>query len=169
MDNNKLIFGGVIVLAAILSIGMVMGVSDSKKIDTKIKIKTKSPIHEGDKVKIKLTDDKNNPISNQTVKVTVKDEDDNSYKYSVVTNKNGVGKLKLDKGAGEYKVKCKFKGNDQYNATSKSKTITIEDESEDSGSFYSGQAEREIYTGEIHEGPDGNFYQHVGDNEWVQI
>ena len=39
----------------------------------------------------------------------------------------------------------------------------------DAGAFYSKQEGRIIRTGEIHEGPDGNKYEHLGNNEWKQI
>ena len=171
MNRNRLVFAGLLILIAVLSVGMVMAVSDTNKTATKLTIKAKSPIHEGDKIKIKLTDVNNTPISNQTVKVTITDKEKNSYKYSVVTNKKGVAKLKLDKGEGKYKIKCKFRGNDKYNATQKTKKITVEEEEsdDDPGAFYSEQAGRVIYTGEVQEGPDGNWYQHVGYNEWVQV
>ena len=182
MKRSKLIFAGLILIVAILSVGMVMGVSDSNKTDTKLKIKVKSPVYEGkikvkspvyegDKVKITLIDVNNTTIANKTIKITLKDEDNEKYTYSIVTNKKGVAKLKLDKGPGEYKIKCKFKGDDKYNPCNKTKKITIEEEESDydEGAFYSGQAGRTIYTGEVQEGPDGNWYQHVGYNEWVRI
>ena len=56
MKRSKLILAGLILIVAILSVGMVMGVSDSNKTDTKLKIKVKSPVYEGDKVKITLID-----------------------------------------------------------------------------------------------------------------
>ena len=129
MKRSKLILAGLILIVAILSVGMVMGVSDSNKTDTKLKIKVKSPVYEGDKVKITLIDVNNTTIANKTIKITLKDEDNEKYTYSIVTNKKGVAKL----------------------------------------AFYSGQAGRTIYTGEVQEGPDGNWYQHVGYNEWVRI
>ena len=171
MNRSKLIFAGLILIVSILSVGMVMGVSDSNKTDTKLKIKVKSPVHEGDKVKITLTDLNNTTIANKTIKITLKDEDNEKYTYSIVTNKKGVAKLELDRGAGEYKIKCKFKGDDKYNSCNKTRKITIEAEESDydEGAFYSEQAGRTIYYGEIQEGPDGNWYQHVGDNEWVRV
>lgn len=168
MNRKRLIIVGLIVLVAILSVGMAMGVSDSKKAATKLKIKAKSPLHEGDKIKIVLKDANKTPIAKQKVKVTITDKYKNTYKYTVTTNKKGVAKLKINLGEGKYKVKCKYKGNAKYNATKKTKKITVE-EDYDSGAFYSEQAGREIYTGEIQEGPDGNWYQHVGGNEWVRI
>lgn len=176
MDKSRLVFGGLIVVIAIISVGMVMGVSDTSKTDTKLKIKASSPIHEGDKIKIKLMDANNTTISNKTVNVTLKDENNESYNYSVTTNDKGVAKLKLDKGAGEYEVICNFTGDDKYNPCNKTIKITIEEEVveeeesyEDSGAFYSAQEGRVIYTGEIHDAPDGNRYEHLGNNEWVMV
>ena len=94
MKRSKLILAGLILIVAILSVGMVMGVSDSNKTDTKLKIKVKSPVYEGDKVKITLIDVNNTTIANKTIKITLKDEDNEKYTYSIVTNKKGVAKLR---------------------------------------------------------------------------
>lgn len=171
MTRNRLIIGGLVVLVLILTVGMVAGLSDSAKTDTKLKVKAVSPIHEGDKIKIKLTDSNNTPISNKTVKVTITDKNTKkSFNYSVVTNGKGVGKLKIDKGEGKYVIKCKFEGDDMYNGNKTSKKITVEEEEvSDPGAFYSEQEGRVIYTGEIHDAPDGNRYEHVGNNEWVMV
>lgn len=176
MDKNKLVFGGLVAIIAIISVGMVMGVSDTNKTETKLKVKASSPFHEGDSIKIKLMDANNTPISNKTVNVTVTDNNNDSSNFSVMTNDKGVGKLKLDKDAGEYEVKCNFTGDDKYNPCNKTINLTIEEEevveeesSEDSGAFYSAQEGRVIYTGEIHDAPDGNRYEHVGNNEWVMV
>lgn len=173
MNRRKLVFVGLLFLIAILSVGMVMGVSDSKKTATKLKIKVSSPVHDGDKIKIKLVDSKNKPIANKKVKVSVRDEDNNVNYYTVKTTSYGNAKLKLDKGEGVYKIKCKFVGDDKYKPAKKTKKVTVEAEEEeydyDEGAFYSQQAGRTIYTGEVQEGPDGNWYQHVGYNEWVRI
>lgn len=172
MNRNKLMVCGLIAVIAILSVGMVMGAPDSKKVDTKLKIKFDSPLHEGDIIKFKLTDAKKAPISNKTLNVRITDENGKSDYYSVVTSQYGNGKLKLDKGAGEYVVKCRFAGDKNYTLSKKIQKITVEEEEEDyydSGAFYSEQAGRTIYTGEVQEGPDGCWYEHVGNNEWVRV
>ncbi|WP_462315342.1 hypothetical protein [Methanobrevibacter sp.] len=175
MNKKRIIFGGAIAIIAILSVGMVMAVSDTNKTATKISINAKSPVHEGDKIKIKLTDVNNTPIPKQTVHVRITDEDNTAYWSSVKTSKKGVAYLDLDKVPGEYNVKCKFKGNDKYNSSFKIEKITVEgyeeeiEDNDDSGAYYSEQAGDVIYTGEVHEGPDGNWYMHVGDNEWIRI
>lgn len=40
---------------------------------------------------------------------------------------------------------------------------------EDAGAFYSEQEGRIIRTGEIHEGPDGKKYEHLGNNQWAEV
>ncbi|MBE6502452.1 MAG: hypothetical protein E7Z79_08445 [Methanobrevibacter thaueri] len=172
MNRSKLFFAGLLLMIAILSVGMVMGVSDSKKADTKLKIKVSSPVHDGDKIKIKLVDSKNKPISKKKVKVSVKDEYGNADYYTLTTNSYGNAKLKLDNGEGAFKVKCKFTGDAKYKPAKKTKWVTVEAEEGsdyDEGAYYSQQAGRTIYSGEVQEGPDGNWYMHVGDNEWVRI
>ena len=39
----------------------------------------------------------------------------------------------------------------------------------DSGAFYSEQAGRTIYTGEVQLAPDDHHWKHLGNNEWVRI
>ena len=39
----------------------------------------------------------------------------------------------------------------------------------DDGAFYSEQAGRTIYTGEVQLGPDDHYWKHLGNNEWVMI
>lgn len=172
--RKRLIVIALIVMISILTVGAVVGLSDSDKTDTKLKIKAKSPLHEGDSIKIKLSDVNNTPLANQTINVTITDEDNESDNSSLVTNDRGVCKLKIDKDEGKYSVRCVFAGNGTYNATEKTKKITVEEVEEDTsdydpGAFYSEQAGRVIYTGEVQEGPDGCWYEHQGYNEWVRV
>lgn len=59
------------------------------------------------------------------------------------------------------------------NGTVTAESITIAQHSAnsnyDSGAFYSAQSGRTIYTGEIHDGPDGHKWKHLGNNKWVKI
>lgn len=174
MNRNKLIIAAVLILIAILTVGMVAGFSDSKKTDTKLKIKVKSPIHEGDKVKIMLTDINGTPLANKTVNVTITDSDNDTSNRSLATNAKGIAKLKVNKDEGEYVIKCSFGGDDMYNGNETKKKINVEEEVveeevSDPGAFYSEQEGRVIYTGEVHDAPDGNRYEHLGNNEWVRV
>ena len=38
----------------------------------------------------------------------------------------------------------------------------------DKGAFYSQQAGKTIYTGEVQLAPDGHYWKHMGNNEWVK-
>ena len=96
MEKNKLMIVGLIIVIAILAIGIFMALSNHEKMDTKLTIKVDSPVHEGDYIKVKLTDLNKTPIANQTVNITITDKDNASTYYSVVTNAKGVGKLKLE-------------------------------------------------------------------------
>lgn len=128
MDKNKIVIIGVIVVIVILTIGILMAFSNNEKMDTKLKIKVEKPVHEGDSIKVKLTDLNNTPIANQTVNITITDKDNTSSYYSVVTNSKGVGKLKLEKGVGKYKINCTYGGNENYTGNSTAKKIKIEKE-----------------------------------------
>ena len=128
MDRNYLIIIGLIAVIVILVIGLFMVMPGVSKENTQLTVSAESPVHEGDAMKIKLTDGNNTPIANQTVKVTMTDKDNASSEYSVVTNEKGVGKLKIDKIEGEYSVHCVYAGNDKYNGNDTSEKITVEKE-----------------------------------------
>ena len=167
----------VIIIALLVASASAMPFFLNKQ-DTNLTFKSKSTFTEGDSFKIKLTDDNGTALANQTINVTITDKDNNSDNHSVVTNSKGVAKLKLDKNPGKYVIKCNYSGNDSYNACNASKKIKIKEEvveaepvsySGDPGAFYSQQAMRTIYTGEVEVGPDGHTWKHLGYNEWVKI
>lgn len=181
MKNIKRIMAiAFIVIAVSLLLTAVAAWPDFGKKDTKLKFKTESPITQGDAIKIKLKDVDGNPLANKTVNITVKCSHGFEKNYSVITNKNGNAKLKLKIEPDEYQVCCTFEGDDGLNASSANRTFTIEEDSSDvqtesttsdydPGAFYSAQAGRTIYTGEVQEGPDGHTWKHLGYNEWVKI
>ena len=128
-----------------------------------------------------MTDANGTAIANQTVNITITDNDKSNSYYSVITNEKGIGKLKLDKDAGKYNVTISYGGNDNYNRCNATKKIAIEEKvveaqttsssssdsssSYDSGAFYSPQAGRVIETGEIQEDPGGTKMRHLGNIE----
>ena len=191
MEKNKLLIIGLIVVIAILAVGIFMAFSDNAKMDTKLKIKAETPIHEGDTIKVKLTDLNNTPIANQTVNITITDKDNTSSYYSVVTNAKGVGKLKLEKGVGKYKINCTYGGNENYTGNTIIKKIKIEEEvveeaqsssyssSDDyvyspqhgryvksSGEWRSDQSGNDVYT---YQGDDGVLYERYYDSNGREI
>lgn len=146
----------------------------------KLNITSNETLGEGDEVVINLSDNKGKPIANETINVTITDEDGETDNKSVSTDENGTAKLKLDKDAGKYTLNCSFAGNDNFEAAYVMQNLTVEDNSyddysddsdsfEDPGAFYSAQEGRIIYTGEVHDGPDGNRYRHLGYNEWEMV
>lgn len=129
MEKNKIIILALIVVIAALLVAMAaMMMPNFGKQDTELKFKSNSTLTEGDSLKIKLTDSNGTAIANQTVKVTITDNDKSRDHHSVVTNEKGVGTLKLDKDEGKYTVTIKYAGNDKYNSCNSTKKITIEQE-----------------------------------------
>ena len=128
MENrNIIIILLIIVVILAVAVGVMFLSSSVAKQDAKIAIKCNDTLHEGDKIKVKLTDINGTGISNQTVNVTITDSVGVSSHFSVVTNSKGVGTLKLDKNTGNYTVNCTYNGNEKYKANTTSKKITIEE------------------------------------------
>ena len=128
MENKNIIIILLIVIVVLAAaVGVMFLLSSHAKQDTKIAIKSNDTLHEGDKLKVKLTDVNGTGIANQTVNVTITDSDGASSHFSVVTNSKGVGTLKLDKSAGNYTVNCTYSGNENYTGNSTSKKLTIEE------------------------------------------
>lgn len=139
MDKNKLIITALVIIILILAAALFATNYHAKE-DVKLKITSNSTLHEGDSIIIKLADLNNTPISNQTVNVTITDDNNTNYYYSVVTNGKGIGKLKLDKSAGNYTVNCTYFGNDDYNGNSDAMKIIIEEVVEEQSSSSSSSS-----------------------------
>ena len=132
MENkNLIIILLVIIVILIAAIGIMFFNSAVAKEPTKIKITSNSTITEGESLKIKLTDANGTAIANQTVNVTITDNDKSSDYHSVVTNEKGVGKLKMDKDAGKYKITVTYDGDDKYTGCNATKKITVAEEAAD--------------------------------------
>lgn len=193
MDKNKMIIIALIIVIIALLVGMFTIMPHINKKDTNLTFISNSTLNEGDSIEIKLTDSDGNLLVNQTVNVTITDNNKTSIYYSVVTNGSGLGVLKLDKIAGEYNVTISYGGNDKYNGCSATQKITIKDEVKqtvsesstssssssnsgssssssnvDSGAFYSAQAEKVIHTGDVYETPGGKM-RHLGNDEWEPV
>lgn len=144
---------------------------------TQLNITNDDTIHPGDKITIKLTKDDGKAIANATVNITITNDDGLNETKKATTNKNGMIGFKFNKDVGSYIINCTYAGDDDNEASNATKKVTVEneetyDDSDDSdsyydyGAFYSDQYGGMVYTGEIHEGPDGNLYRHLGYNEW---
>ncbi|MBE6508098.1 MAG: hypothetical protein E7Z77_01660 [Methanobrevibacter sp.] len=182
MDRNMIMIVALIAVIAALLVGIFAMMPNMTKQDTKLTFESNATLTEGDSIKIKLTDANGTAIANQTVNVTVTDKNNTCDYHSVVTDGDGVGKLKLDKDSGEYAVTISYGGNDKYNGCNASEKITVKEEvveaqpaststtssSYDSGAFYSPQAGRVIYTGEVLDSP-GGLHRHLGNNVWEPV
>jgi len=109
-------------------VGVVAMMPNTKKQDTKLTFESNATLTEGNSLKIKLTDVNGTAIANQTVNVTVTDENSTSGYYSVVTDGNGTGKLKLDNDPGKYNITISYGGNDNYTGCNVTQKITIKEE-----------------------------------------
>ncbi len=180
--DRKIIIVALIIIIAALIVGMVAIMPNFGKENTNITIKSNDTITQGESVKIELTDVNGTPMDNETVNVTIKDEKGDVDYKSAVTNDKGVAKVKIEE-PGNYTVNCTFEGNDNFTENTTTQEVevvedvqesddTISDDSDsndDPGAFYSAQEGRVIYTGEVHDAPDGHRYKHLGYNEWEKI
>lgn len=181
MDNNKIIIVALIAVIVILIIGLTVAIPNFGKGKTNITIKSNDTISQGDSIKVKLTDVNGTPIDNGTVNVTIKNEKTTVVKKAVLTDKDGTAKIKMDADPGNYTVNCTFNGDDNFTQNTTTKHVEVKepddvevdtgssDDTDDPGAFYSEQEGRVIYTGEIHDAPDGHRYMHLGYNEWEMV
>ena len=181
MDNNKIIIIALIVIIAVLIVGLAAIMPGYGKEKSNLTIKSNDTISQGESIEIELTDVNGTPIENETVNVTISDENGTEENEVAVTDEEGIVEVTVDvEDAGNYTVECTFEGNENFTANTTVQEIeVVEDEipeetstvSEDvdTGAFYSAQAGRIIYTGEIHDAPDGHKYKHLGNNEWEKV
>lgn len=179
VSKNKIIFAILIAVIAILMVGAASAFSLFGKTQTKLNITGEDTLYPGDNLTINLTNDKGEAIENATVNITVTGDNGFNKTANVTTNKSGIAVLEIDYEAGTYAVNCSYAGDDDFEASDISKNITVKanevatsddsSSSGDPGAFYSAQEGRIIYTGEVHDAPDGHKYKHLGNNEWQKI
>ena len=73
----------------------------------------------------KLTDSKNNNITNEPIDITI-----NGITYSRKTNNNGEINLPIRLSTGEYKINTNYQGNKIFNASHTSNTVKVVDDPE---------------------------------------
>ncbi|WP_298525321.1 hypothetical protein [uncultured Methanobrevibacter sp.] len=183
MDKNKILIIALIAVIAVLILGLAIAMPNFGKEKVNVTVKSNDTISQGESIEIELTDVNGTPIENETVNVTLKDENGTEdVKVAVITDDEGIAEVEVDEDqeVGNYTVECTFEGNDNFTENTTTQEIeiveevveeTVDDTSEDIdyGAFYSEQAGRVIYTGEVHEGPDGHRYRHLGYNEWELV
>ena len=180
MDRNKIIIVALIIIIVALIVGMVAIMPGFGKESANLTIKSNDTISQGESVKIELSDMNGTPIDNETVNVTIEDDNGDVEHKSAVTNDDGVAKVKIEE-PGNYTVNCTFEGNDNFTQNTTTQEVEVvedvvesedtdsDDSDSDPGAFYSAQEGRVIYTGEIHDAPDGHRYKHLGYNEWEKV
>ncbi len=180
MENkNIIIILLVIIIILIAAIGFTLLNPLNAKEPIKIRITSDKEQNEGGTLTIKLTDLNKTPISKEKVNITITNSKGKVVAKDVVkTNSKGKAKLDLDLKKGKYKVNATYGGNENYTGNSTTQKLTIKEEvvqaepaqNSDPGAFYSAQAGRVIYTGEIQpNAPDGHTWKHLGYNQWVKI
>lgn len=181
-NRNAIIIGAIIIVMAIAVSVMVMG-HDVQK-ETRVEIISGSALHEGDNVTVKLTDEDEKPVAGETVKITVANSNGWTKTMELKTDSNGTATFEItDTEPGNYTIECSYSGNDYYEGSNITMSVTIQENEvqtdskvqqttttkNDPGAFYSLQGDRVIYTGEVHDAPDGNRYVHKGNNEWELV
>lgn len=92
------------------------------KEDCNLEITSLDLLKDNKNLTVKLSDSKNNPISNKSIKISLKSEE-----YLVKTDSNGIAILSLSEdNVGTYNVTCTFEGDSKYKESITSKEITIE-------------------------------------------
>lgn len=123
MDNEKTIIVVLAVIIVILIVGIFMFSHLMAKEDSIISISDNN-LTVGDPLVVKLTDSKDNPISNEIIKIELINEDGKKIDMDITTNSKGKAQLKVDE-KGKYSVECKFDGNNYYASSSNALNITV--------------------------------------------
>ena len=178
MENkNIIIILLVIIVVLAAAIGFVLLNPINAKEPTRLIITSDDEQNEGGELSIKLTDLNKTPISKEIVNIKIEDSNGNVVVDDVVkTNSKGKASLDLDLDGGEYIVNVSYGGNDNFTASNATQKLTIKEEvvaehstiSNDPGAFYSAQAGRVIYTGEVLDSP-GGLHRHLGNNKWEPV
>lgn len=182
MDYNKTIILLVAIIAIILVVGAVFMMNPFKQ-ESKIDIVTNGTVHTNTTFLVKSTASNNTSIANGNISIEIMDNKSNVVvDEEVKTNEHGEAAIELNNvSKGNYTVNVTFEGNDEFKECSVEQDLEIvEDAVEvvshddkstdvDGGAYYSQQAGKTIYTGEVQLAPDGHYWKHNGNNEWVRI
>lgn len=182
MDYNKTIILLVVIIAIILVVGAVFMMNPFKQ-ESKIDIVTNGTVHTNTTFLVKSTGLNNTSLANENISIEILDNKSNAViDEEVKTNEYGEASIELTNvSEGNYTVNVTFDGNDEYKECSVEQDLEIvngtaevlsqDDRSTnvDNGAFYSEQAGKTVYTGEVQLAPDGHYWKHMGNNEWVKI
>ncbi|WP_407416097.1 DUF3244 domain-containing protein [Methanobrevibacter sp.] len=183
MDYNKIIILLIAIILLILVAGAAFLMNSPSKEDSHIVVVTDNVIHAGNTFLVKLADSNNSSIANENLTITVSDNSSHTViNKQTTTNDKGEVALGINNiSSGNYTVNITFNGNDKYKECNLTYNLRVVNDSVevlsndpvssdvDEGAFYSGQAGRTVYTGEVNLAPDGHHWKHMGNNEWVKI
>lgn len=98
MENKNIIVALIIIIVVFAAVlGVVFFYSTNAKKSSEIKITSNKTLSAGDSLSVKLTGLNNTAISNETVKITIKDSNGNfAVNKTVKTNTKGKASLDLD-------------------------------------------------------------------------
>ncbi len=185
MENKNIIIILIVIIVILAAaIGFTMFNPMHAKEPTKVKITSDKEQYEGGELSIQLTDLNKTPLSKEVVNITITNSKgkvvfDNVEK----TDSKGKAKIDLDLKKGKYNVTVNYGGNENYTGNTTTQKLTIKEkvvEAEsassssssssnyDSGAFYSRQAEKTIYTGEVMDTPAGKM-RHLGNDKWEPV
>ena len=128
MNYNKMIIVLVIVFVAILVTGIIVLNPVVSKTDSKIAITSANELNDGDDFSIALTDEKGNPLANQSVHILIIYSNGTKSERDVTTNGTGIGVITLNGlASGQYTVNVTYGGNNTYLPSSTSQKLTIKE------------------------------------------
>jgi hypothetical protein len=181
----------VIVILAV-AIGIMFLSPTLSKDATVVKITSDKSQNEGGKLKVLLTDTKDQPISKDILNVTITNKNGEIVLDDVVkTDGDGKAKLNLDLKKGKYTVKVNYDGNEKYEGSNTTQKLTIKEKkaetssssSSSSQSTQSSQPQRTAYAyrsdgspmysqGEVDSymyNKYGSVNYHVGSNGYIDM
>ena len=124
-DNmRKYLIVAIIVVLAILAV-LIAVTPDNGKEDTAIRFLTNSTLHDGDTVKLQLTDSQGNGIADEKISISLIN-DSATENYSVTTDSNGTANFTLkDLNEGSYRINVTYNGSDKYSSSSAMQSLVI--------------------------------------------
>ena len=182
MDYNKIIILLIAIIAIVLVVGAVFMMNPFKQ-ESKIDIVTNGTVHTNTTFLVKSTGLNNTSVANENISIEILDNKSNAViDTEVKTNEHGEASIELTNvSEGNYTVNVTFEGNNEFKECSVKQDLEIVNDtvevlsrddtgtSVDNGAYYSQQAGKTFYTGDVQLAPDGHYWKHNGNNEWVKI
>lgn len=168
MANKKAIIGILCAIVILLVIGILIVSPMMSKESTNLTISHKTS-NAGDTLAVKLIDSNGNPISNETVNVTIKNDNDTvAVNKNIKTNSKGDAELDLNLKKGKYSVNVTYGGNENYawNCTTKNLTINDDVKSVDSEQSNSSNSDSDGF--ERYSPQYGTYIRHYTDSNGIQ-